>query len=62
VPRGGYQTAKALRNAEYVPIVGMGHDLPRGAWPIIVSAIERAARRSPVLVQTKGGGLGDDDA
>jgi pimeloyl-ACP methyl ester carboxylesterase len=60
VPRGGYQTAKALRNAEYVPIVGMGHDLPRGAWPFIVDAIDRAARRSRVRVQA--GGVGDDDA
>jgi pimeloyl-ACP methyl ester carboxylesterase len=45
VPRGGYETARALRNAEYLPIEGMGHDLPRGAWPRIADAIGRAAKR-----------------
>jgi pimeloyl-ACP methyl ester carboxylesterase len=49
VPRGGFETAQALRNAEYLPIEGMGHDLPRGAWPRIIDAIERATQRSPLL-------------
>ena len=42
---GGKATAKAIPGARFVPIAGMGHDLPRGAWPIIVRAIaENAAR------------------
>jgi pimeloyl-ACP methyl ester carboxylesterase len=44
-PSGGRATAKAIRGARLVTIEGMGHDLPRGAWPRIVEAIaENAAR------------------
>lgn len=52
LPRGGYETARALRNAEYLPIRGMGHDLPRGAWPRIIAAIERATQRPALLDPT----------
>jgi pimeloyl-ACP methyl ester carboxylesterase len=44
-PSGGRATAKAIPGARLVTIEGMGHDLPRGAWPQIVEAIaENAAR------------------
>jgi len=44
-PSGGRATAKAIPGARLVTIEGMGHDLPRGAWPEIVEAIaENAAR------------------
>jgi pimeloyl-ACP methyl ester carboxylesterase len=44
-PSGGRATAKAIPGARLVTIPGMGHDLPRGAWPQIVDAIaENAAR------------------
>jgi pimeloyl-ACP methyl ester carboxylesterase len=44
-PSGGRATAKAIRGARLVMIDGMGHDLPRGAWPRILDAIaENAAR------------------
>jgi pimeloyl-ACP methyl ester carboxylesterase len=44
-PSGGRATAKAIAGARLVTIDGMGHDLPRGAWPRIVDAIaENAAR------------------
>jgi pimeloyl-ACP methyl ester carboxylesterase len=44
-PSGGRATAKAIPGARLVTIDGMGHDLPRGAWPRIVAAIaENAAR------------------
>jgi pimeloyl-ACP methyl ester carboxylesterase len=44
-PSGGRATAKAIPGARLVTIEGMGHDLPRGAWPPIVEAIaENAAR------------------
>jgi pimeloyl-ACP methyl ester carboxylesterase len=44
-PSGGKATARAIRGAKLLLIDGMGHDLPRGAWPRIVGAIaENAAR------------------
>jgi pimeloyl-ACP methyl ester carboxylesterase len=44
-PSGGRATAKAIPGARLVTIEGMGHDLPRGAWPQIIEAIaENAAR------------------
>ena len=44
-PSGGRATAKAIPGARLLTIEGMGHDLPRGAWPQIVEAIaENAAR------------------
>jgi pimeloyl-ACP methyl ester carboxylesterase len=44
-PSGGQATAAAIRGARLVMIEGMGHDLPRGAWPRIIDAIaENAAR------------------
>ncbi len=44
-PSGGRATAKAIPGARLVRIDGMGHDLPRGAWPQIIGAItENAAR------------------
>ena len=42
---GGKATAKAIPGARLVEIEGMGHDLPRGAWPQMIDAIvENAAR------------------
>ena len=44
-PSGGRATARAIPGARLVEIEGMGHDLPRAAWPRIVGAIvENAAR------------------
>jgi pimeloyl-ACP methyl ester carboxylesterase len=44
-PSGGRATAKAVPGAALLEIEGMGHDLPRGAWPRITDAIaENAAR------------------
>jgi pimeloyl-ACP methyl ester carboxylesterase len=40
---GGRDTAAAIPGAELLEIEGMGHDLPRGAWPRIVDAIARQA-------------------
>jgi pimeloyl-ACP methyl ester carboxylesterase len=42
----GEQTAEAITGAELVSIQGMGHDLPRGAWPALVDAIVTNARRA----------------
>jgi pimeloyl-ACP methyl ester carboxylesterase len=43
---GGRATAKAIPGARLVIIDGMGHDLPRGAWPRILDEIERNAARA----------------
>jgi pimeloyl-ACP methyl ester carboxylesterase len=43
---GGRATAKAIRGARLVMIEGMGHDLPRGAWPQMLDAIEENAARA----------------
>lgn len=45
-PIGGELTAKAVPGAELVVIEGMGHDLPEGAFPIVVDAIVRNARKA----------------
>jgi len=48
-PSGGRATAKAIPGAKLVEIPGMGHGLPRGAWPTILDAIaETANRAAPV--------------
>ncbi len=45
LPRGGRAVAKAVPDSRLLIIDGMGHDLPKGAWPQIVDAIaENAAR------------------
>jgi len=44
-PSGGKATAKAIPGARLMMVDGMGHDLPRAAWPQIIDAIaENAAR------------------
>jgi pimeloyl-ACP methyl ester carboxylesterase len=43
-PSGGRGTAKAIPGARLLKIEGMGHDLPRGAWPQIIDAISEHAR------------------
>jgi pimeloyl-ACP methyl ester carboxylesterase len=43
-PSGGKATARAIPGARLKMIEGMGHDLPRGVWPIILDAIAEHAR------------------
>jgi len=38
-PSGGRATAAAIPGARLVTVEGMGHDLPRAAWPQIVAAV-----------------------
>jgi pimeloyl-ACP methyl ester carboxylesterase len=47
-PSGGRATAKAIPGARLVMIDGMGHGLPRGAWPTIIGAITATADRAKV--------------
>jgi pimeloyl-ACP methyl ester carboxylesterase len=45
-PTAGRATAAAIPGARLLEIPGMGHDLPRGAWPRVVEAIAQNAARS----------------
>jgi pimeloyl-ACP methyl ester carboxylesterase len=47
-PGGGEATAKAVPGAELLMVPGMGHDLPEGAWPMIIEAIVANAKRGEV--------------
>jgi pimeloyl-ACP methyl ester carboxylesterase len=45
IPIGaGRATARAIPNAWWLPIAGMGHDLPRRIWPRLVEAVTLRAR------------------
>jgi pimeloyl-ACP methyl ester carboxylesterase len=50
-PSGGRATARAIPGARLRIVEGMGHDLPRGLWPLTVGEIAdtaaRAGRRTP---------------
>ncbi len=43
---GGEATARAIPGAKLIVVPGMGHDLPEGAWPIVIDAIVENARRA----------------
>jgi pimeloyl-ACP methyl ester carboxylesterase len=43
----GRDTAEAVPGAELLVIEGMGHDVPRGAWPRIIDAIVKHAGGAP---------------
>jgi pimeloyl-ACP methyl ester carboxylesterase len=43
---GGRATARAVPGARLLMIEGMGHDLPRGAWPQLIDAIVENTRRA----------------
>jgi pimeloyl-ACP methyl ester carboxylesterase len=53
-PSGGRTTAKAIPGARLVMIPGMGHGLPRGAWPRIVDAIVENAERAAAPTPARG--------
>jgi pimeloyl-ACP methyl ester carboxylesterase len=43
---GGKATARAIPGARLMLVDGMGHDLPRGAWPRILDGIAETAARA----------------
>ena len=45
-PSGGRATARAIPGAKLMMIDGMGHDLPRAAWPQLIDAIAVHAQRA----------------
>ena len=49
-PSGGKATARAIPGARSVTIAGMGHDLPRAAWPQIIELIAEHARAAEPTV------------
>jgi pimeloyl-ACP methyl ester carboxylesterase len=48
--RGGAATARAIPDARFVAIDGMGHDLPRQVWPTIVEAVADNTARAAAQV------------
>jgi pimeloyl-ACP methyl ester carboxylesterase len=44
---GGEATAAAIPGAKMLVVPGMGHDLPKGVWPVIIDAITGNAQSSP---------------
>lgn len=45
LPHAGEATAAAIRGGRFVPIVGMGHDIPTTTWPLIGDELERVRDR-----------------
>ena len=45
-PSGGRATARAIPGAKLMMIDGMGHDLPRAAWPQLIDGIAAHALRT----------------
>jgi pimeloyl-ACP methyl ester carboxylesterase len=54
-PSGGRATARAIPGARLVEIPGMGHGLPRAAWPTIIDAIVATADRAGAAKTPAGG-------
>jgi pimeloyl-ACP methyl ester carboxylesterase len=57
-PSGGRATARAIPGAKLMRVEGMGHDLPRAAWPRLIDAIaahtaraDRSSSRNESLLQ-----------
>lgn len=44
--RAGKRIAELIPGATWLPIAGMGHDLPAPLWPTLVSAVTRHAERA----------------
>lgn len=38
-PSGGERTAEVMPNATYIPLQGMGHDMPAFYWPVIAGHV-----------------------
>ena len=44
--RAGRDLAQLMPDATWLPITGMGHDLPPPLWPTLVAAVTRHAERA----------------
>ena len=47
-PRGGRATAKAIPNANFIGLEGMGHDLPASMWASIADHVRKNANRADI--------------
>lgn len=47
-PTGGAATARAIPGARLETVPGLGHDLPEGAWPVLLDLIDKHVRSSDV--------------
>lgn len=43
---GGRATARTIPGSELLLIPGMGHDMPRALWPVLIDGIVRTAKRA----------------
>jgi pimeloyl-ACP methyl ester carboxylesterase len=50
-PSGGRATARAIPGARLMIVEGMGHDLPRAAWPEILDQVTEHARAAERVLQ-----------
>jgi len=57
-PSGGRATAATVPGARLELVPGMGHDLPRGAWPRLIRAIADNAARADLLRERVDGVAG----
>lgn len=55
-PAGGAATARAIPGARLQTITGLGHDLPRGAWPALLDLIDTHARQGIPSGRSPGAG------
>jgi pimeloyl-ACP methyl ester carboxylesterase len=53
---GGRATARAIRGARLMPVEGMGHDLPRVLWPMLIDAIATHALSAEATVEKAADG------
>lgn len=53
-PAAAISTARAIPGARLELVPGLGHDLPEGAWPLLVEAVSRNAGRAWPPEQGKG--------
>ncbi|HUH79803.1 MAG TPA: alpha/beta fold hydrolase [Solirubrobacteraceae bacterium] len=51
-PSGGRATARAIPGAKLMMVRGMGHDLPRAAWPQLIDAVAQHAHRADAGADT----------
>jgi pimeloyl-ACP methyl ester carboxylesterase len=58
-PSGGRATARAIPGAELMMIEGMGHDLPRAAWPQLIDGIASLALRTDTAERAETTGRTD---
>jgi pimeloyl-ACP methyl ester carboxylesterase len=50
----GRSIARLIPEATWLPISGMGHDMPQALWPTLVAAIARHAKRAKRADERRG--------